>query len=39
VQDLIAAVNARYPVADLSIVEPDLESVVRQIYGERVPIT
>ena len=38
VQELIAAVNARYPVADLSIVEPDLEAVVRQIYGERVPV-
>jgi len=38
VHDLIAAVNARYPVADLSIVEPDLEGVVRQIYGERVPV-
>lgn len=38
VQDLIAAVNARYPVADLSIVEPDLEGVVRQIYNERVPV-
>jgi ABC-2 type transport system ATP-binding protein len=38
VQDLIAALNARYPIADLSIVEPDLEGVVRQIYHERVPI-
>jgi ABC-2 type transport system ATP-binding protein len=38
VQDLIAAVNGRYAVADLSIVEPDLEGVVRQIYGERVPV-
>jgi len=38
VQELIATVNARYPVADLSIVEPDLEGVVRQIYGERVPV-
>ncbi|MGH8889784.1 MAG: ABC transporter ATP-binding protein [Acidothermaceae bacterium] len=33
VQDLIAAVNARYAVADLRIVEPDLEGVVREIYG------
>ena len=38
VHDLIAAVNARYPVADLSIVEPDLEGVVRQIYGDLVPV-
>ena len=38
VQDLIAALNARYPIADLSIVEPDLEGVVRQIYDERVPV-
>ncbi len=38
VQDLIAAVNARYPVVDLSIVEPDLEGVVHQIYGERQPV-
>jgi viologen exporter family transport system ATP-binding protein len=37
VHDLIAAVNAQYPVADISIVEPDLEGVVRQIYGDRVP--
>ncbi len=38
VQDLIAALNARYPIADLSIVEPDLEGVVRQIYDERMPV-
>jgi ABC-2 type transport system ATP-binding protein len=38
VQDLIGALNARYPIADLSIVEPDLEGVVRQIYDERVPV-
>jgi ABC-2 type transport system ATP-binding protein len=38
VQNLIAALNARYPIADLSIVEPDLEGVVRQIYDERVPV-
>jgi viologen exporter family transport system ATP-binding protein len=38
VHDLIAALNARYPIADLSIVEPDLEGVVRQIYDERVPV-
>ena len=38
VQHLIAALNARYPIADLSIVEPDLEGVVRQIYDERVPV-
>lgn len=34
VHDLIAALNAKYAMADLSIVEPDLEGVVRQIYGE-----
>lgn len=38
VQDLIGAVNARYPVLDLSIVEPDLEGVVHQIYREREPV-
>jgi ABC-2 type transport system ATP-binding protein len=38
VQHLIAALNARYAIADLSIVEPDLEGVVRQIYDERVPV-
>ena len=38
VHDLIAALNARYPIADLSIVEPELEGVVRQIYDERVPV-
>jgi ABC-2 type transport system ATP-binding protein len=31
VTDLIAAVIARHPVSDLSIVEPDLEGVVREI--------
>jgi ABC-2 type transport system ATP-binding protein len=31
VTDLIAAVVARHPVSDIAIVEPDLESVVRQI--------
>ncbi len=31
VTDLIGAVAARQPVSDISIVEPDLESVVRQI--------
>jgi ABC-2 type transport system ATP-binding protein len=38
VQELISAVNARYPVLDLSIVEPDLEGVVHQIYREREPV-
>ncbi len=31
VADLISAVIARHPVTDISIVEPDLEGVVRQI--------
>jgi ABC-2 type transport system ATP-binding protein len=31
--DLIAALAREYPVADVSIVEPDLEGVVRQLYG------
>ena len=31
---LIAAVSARYPVTDLSIVEPELEQVIRQMYEE-----
>jgi ABC-2 type transport system ATP-binding protein len=31
VPDLISAVIARHPVSDISIVEPDLEGVVRQI--------
>jgi ABC-2 type transport system ATP-binding protein len=31
VTDLIAAVVARQPVSDISIVEPDLEAVVREI--------
>ena len=33
VATLIAAVTARYAVTDLSIEEPELEHVVRQIYG------
>ncbi len=32
---LIAEVTARYPVSDLSIVEPELGHVIRQIYEER----
>jgi ABC-2 type transport system ATP-binding protein len=32
---LIGALTARYPISDLSIVEPELESVVRQIYEQR----
>jgi ABC-type uncharacterized transport system ATPase subunit len=36
-QDLIAALNERYPLADLSIVDADLETVVRQIYRDRTP--
>jgi ABC-type uncharacterized transport system ATPase subunit len=32
---LIAAVMARFPVTDLSIVEPELEGVIRQMYEER----
>jgi ABC-2 type transport system ATP-binding protein len=35
VADLIARVTARCPVSDLSIVEPDLEGVIRRIYEER----
>jgi ABC-2 type transport system ATP-binding protein len=35
VADLIGAITSRYPVTDLSIVEPDLEGVIKQIYGER----
>jgi ABC-2 type transport system ATP-binding protein len=38
-QEVIAAVNERYPVADLSIVEPDLEGVVRKLYGDSEPAT
>jgi ABC-2 type transport system ATP-binding protein len=35
VADLIGAITSRYPVTDLSIVEPDLEGVIKQIYRER----
>ncbi len=35
VTDLIAAVVARQPVSDIAIVEPDLESVVREIVEAR----
>ena len=37
--DLIAALAAEYPVADVSIVEPDLEGVVRQLYGRPEVLT
>jgi ABC-2 type transport system ATP-binding protein len=33
--NLIAAITARYSISDLSIVEPELEDVIRQIYQER----
>ena len=36
--ELISAVVRRYPVSDLSIVEPELESVIRELY-ERRPAT
>jgi ABC-2 type transport system ATP-binding protein len=32
---LIAALTERYAISDLSIVEPELESVIRQIYEQR----
>jgi ABC-2 type transport system ATP-binding protein len=32
---LIADIAARYPISDLSIEEPELEPVIRQIYQER----
>jgi ABC-2 type transport system ATP-binding protein len=33
--ELIGAVVRRYPVSDLSIVEPELESVIRELYERR----
>jgi ABC-2 type transport system ATP-binding protein len=32
--ELIAGVAARYPLHDLTIEEPDIESIVRRIYLE-----
>jgi ABC-2 type transport system ATP-binding protein len=32
---LIGTLTARYPISDLAIVEPELESVIRQIYEQR----
>ncbi|WP_399096321.1 ATP-binding cassette domain-containing protein [Streptomyces sp. BBFR2] len=34
-QEIIAAVTGRCPVTDLSIVEPELEDVMRTLYGNR----
>ncbi len=34
---LVAAVAASYDVADLSIQEPDIEDVIRQIYSRTRP--
>ncbi|HEX7171168.1 MAG TPA: ATP-binding cassette domain-containing protein [Candidatus Limnocylindria bacterium] len=31
--DLIGEVASRYPIADLSIVEPELEAIVRRLYA------
>ena len=36
---LIAAVAARAPLRDLTLEEPDIEDVVRRIYGERGAVT
>ncbi len=33
--ELIAQVTARYPVTDLSVTEPALDAVIREIYAER----
>lgn len=33
--ELVAAVLARHRVSDLSIVEPELESVIHRIYADR----
>ena len=30
---LVAAVTARYPVADIALREPDIEDVIRRLYG------
>ena len=35
---LISEIVRRYAVSDLSIVEPELESVIRELY-ERRPVT
>ena len=32
--DLISEVARRYPIVDLSIVEPELETVVRRLYAQ-----
>ncbi|MFJ3842204.1 ATP-binding cassette domain-containing protein [Streptomyces sp. NPDC090054] len=34
-QEVISAVTSRCPVTDLSIVEPELEDVMRTLYGNR----
>ena len=39
VAEVIGAVLARHQVSDLSIVDPDLESVLRQIYAHRLDDT
>jgi viologen exporter family transport system ATP-binding protein len=36
---LISEVARRYPVSDLSIVEPELESVIRELYERRMVTT
>ena len=36
---IVAAVAASYAVADLSIQEPDIEDVIRQIYAGAEPLT
>ncbi|GLF93510.1 ABC transporter ATP-binding protein [Streptomyces yaizuensis] len=36
---LVAAVVERYPVADLSVREPDIEAVIARMYAERAAAT
>ena len=33
---LISELSARYPVRDVSVQEPDIEDVIRTVYGREV---
>ena len=33
---LISELSARYPVCDVSVQEPDIEDVIRTVYGRDV---
>jgi ABC-2 type transport system ATP-binding protein len=38
VPKVVHDLTSRYPITDLSVLEPDLEDVIRQLYTGRTPV-